>query len=106
MFLRMYPFVLFQVLRALECLSADRTRVGFEGRVNSEMTGDMVPLDTLDAAALPTASQTEIVGALPSHVLVAQVVVQLVWPARQVRAACPLTGDGISVVAVLCWFWL
>lgn len=120
MLLRVYPFVLFQVLRALERLSADRARVGLQWRVNcvvsssralrmrvtarltSEMTGDVIPLDTLDPTALPSASQTEIVGTLPPHMLVTQVVVQLVWPARHVCAAHPLTGDRIGVIVVLC----
>lgn len=57
------------------------------------MTGDMIPLDTLDPASLPMACQAQVVGALPAYVLVAEVVVQLVRRGRRVLALGPFALD-------------
>jgi hypothetical protein len=39
------------------------------------MAGDMIPLSTCCSAILPFASETKIVGAFPTNVSIAQVVV-------------------------------
>ena len=42
----------------------------------SEMAGDVVPLRTSGPAILPLAGETKIVGALPTYVVIAKMVVE------------------------------
>jgi len=63
-----------------------------------QMTGDVVTLDTLDAAALPATSQTKVVGAFSADVLVAEMVVERVRRWSVVVASLPLALD----LVVLC----
>lgn len=75
MFLGVDLLVLLEVLRSFEGLFAYLAHMRFQRGVDSEMAGDVIALGTGRAAVLPPASETEVVGALPADVLVAEMVV-------------------------------
>lgn len=56
--------MLLEVLRPLEGLSAKIASVGLQGYVDADVRGDMVALHDGHAAATPTTSEIEVVGAL------------------------------------------
>jgi hypothetical protein len=68
--------VLLQVLRTLEGLAAEITFVWFERDVNSDMGSDMITLDSGGTAGVPTTGKVQVVGALSSDMLLADVVLE------------------------------
>jgi hypothetical protein len=68
--------VLLQVLRTLECLSAEVAFVWLKGDVDSNVGGDVVALDGGGTARVPATSEVQIVGALTSDVLLADVLLE------------------------------
>lgn len=65
--------VLLEILRTLECLSTEVALVRLEWYVNSDVRSDVITLDGGSSALVPAASQVEVVGALASNVLLANV---------------------------------
>ena len=68
--------VLLQILRTLEGLSAEITFVWFEGDMDSDVGGDMIPLDGGGTARVPSTGEVQIVGAFSSDMLLADVVLE------------------------------
>ena len=66
--------MLLQVLRTLECLSAEVAFVGLQWDMDSDVGGDVVTLDGGGATGVPSAGQIQVVGALSSDVLLADMV--------------------------------
>ena len=112
-------YMLLEILRALEGLSAEFTSMWFQRDVDSDVGGDVVALDDSDMAVAPCALQIEIVGALPPNVTVANMLLDAVlvftvdvkpgtvaiWTYIEgfsagcaIAAACPLTDKGIGRV--------
>ena len=57
------------------------------------MTCDVIPFDTLDPAGLPFASQTQVVGALPPYMGIAEMVVQCVRSRGDMLTPLPSAFD-------------
>ena len=76
--------VLLQVLGTLERLAAEVALVGLQGHVDANVRRDVVALDRRRAARIPLARQIQVVGALPAHVTLADVVLE-----RLVSAGAP-----------------
>lgn len=112
-------YMLLEILRALEGLSAEFTSMWFQRDVDSDVGGYMIALDDGDMAVTPCALQIEIVGALPPNVTVANMFLDAVlvftvdvklapvaiWTYIEgfrtggpIAAACPLTDEGIRRV--------
>lgn len=68
--------VLLQVLRTLKGLSTEITFVWLERDVDSNVGSDMVTLDSGGTARVPTTSEVQIVGALSSDMLLADVLLK------------------------------
>ena len=64
-------YMLLEILRALEGLSAEFTSMWFQRDVDPNVGSDVVALDDGDMAITPCALQIEIVGTLPPNVTVA-----------------------------------
>lgn len=86
----------------------DRTRLPFgtpsrsgktqeEGKdgLTPEMRRDVIPLDASNLTSLPMTGQTQVVGALPSHVIVAKVDVEDFRVGEGILAPLPLAFDGL-----------
>jgi hypothetical protein len=58
------------------------------------MTGDMIALCTGSDAVFPFASETEVIGALPAYVIVAEMVVKSLGVGERFGAFEPLTVVG------------
>jgi hypothetical protein len=84
-------FVLLEILGSLEGLSTDFACMGFERRMNSEMTSDMVALRTGGCAVFPFASEAEVIGALPAYVIAAEMVVEGLRIGKRLCTVKPLT---------------
>ena len=65
-----------------------------DAMLTSEMTGDVIALCACCAAVFPFAGETEVVGALATDVVVAQMVVEDLWVCKGARAALPETSVG------------
>jgi hypothetical protein len=61
------------------------------------MTCDVITLDAFDTAALPAASQAQVVGAFPADVRIAQVIVKRVGRRSVIVAPMPFALDLIVV---------
>lgn len=99
----MDPLVLLQVLRSLEHLATRGARMRLEWRVHSQVRGDVIPLGADGIAPNPVACQAEIVGALASNVVVAQMLVQDFWVVVSLTTVVPLTddqGEGVVVTSI------
>jgi hypothetical protein len=70
-------YVLLQVLRTLEGLSAEITFVRLERDVDSDVRGDVVALDCGGTALIPATGKVQVIGALPSDMLFADVVLKM-----------------------------
>ena len=68
--------VLLQVLGTLEGLAAEITFVRFERDVNADVGSDMITLDRGGTAGVPATGQVQVVGALSSDVLLADMVLE------------------------------
>lgn len=55
------------------------------------MTCDMIPLSTGSTAVFPLAGQTEVVGALTTDMIVAEMVVEGLWKRKRERTWGPKT---------------
>jgi len=64
---------------------------GEGGLRTSEVTGDMITFCTGGAAVPPLAGETEVVGALPANVVVAEMVVERLWVGESERTVHPQT---------------
>jgi hypothetical protein len=73
-----YLYVLLQVLRALECLSAEVALMRLEWDVDADVGRDVVTLDGGGAAGVPATGQIQVVGALASDVLLTDVFLEWV----------------------------
>jgi hypothetical protein len=62
--------------------------------MNSKVTGDMVPLGTRCPAVLPPASETKVVGALATDMVVTEMVVEGLWIYEGLGAVLPVTPMG------------
>jgi hypothetical protein len=69
----MYLDVLLEILRTLESLSTEIALVWFERNVDSNVGSDMIALDCGGTALIPSASKVQVVCALASDVLLADV---------------------------------
>lgn len=65
--------MLLQVLRTLEGLATELTFVRLQRHVDSDVGGDVVALDGGGTARLPSTGQVEVVGALATNMLLANV---------------------------------
>lgn len=65
--------------------------------LTSQMTGNMVPLDTLDSAPFPSACQAQIIGTLPADMDIAKMVIQLVCGSCPVFTCCPPAFDLVVI---------
>ena len=65
--------MLLQILRTLECLSTEVTFMRLQGNVDSDVGCDMITLDGRGTALAPTAREVEVVRALSSDMLLADV---------------------------------
>jgi hypothetical protein len=79
MFLCVNFFVFLEILGTIESLGTYFAGMGLERGVNSEMGSDVVTLCAGGAAVLPSAGETEVVGALSADVVVAEMVVERLW---------------------------
>ena len=68
--------MLLQVLRTLESLSAEIAFVWLQRDVDSNVGGDMITLDSSGTAGIPTAGEVQVVCALSSDMLLADVVLE------------------------------
>lgn len=75
MFLCVNLFMLLKVLRSFEGFLADFADVRLEWGMDTEMASYVITLSTSSAAVLPPASKAEIIGALTTDVVVAEVVI-------------------------------
>jgi hypothetical protein len=62
-----YLDMLLQVLGTLEALSTEVALVWLEWNMDADMGGDMVTFDSGSTAEVPTTCQIQVVGALPSN---------------------------------------
>lgn len=69
--------MLLEILGAFERLSAEVALMRLERNVNSNVRGDVITLDGGSATRVPLACEVQVVGALPSDVLLAQMI--LAW---------------------------
>lgn len=76
MLLGMDLCVFLEVLGTLERLLANLACVRFEWCMDSQVTGNVITFCAGGAAILPFAGQAKVVGALPTNVIVAEMVVQ------------------------------
>lgn len=61
--------VLLEILRALERFATEVTFVRLQGDVDTNVGGDVIPLDSGGSARLPSTREVQVVGALSSDVL-------------------------------------
>jgi hypothetical protein len=70
--------------------------MGLQRGVYSEMASDVVPFGAGSSAILPLASETEVVCALATDVLVAEMVVEGLWVGECLGAVLPLALLGVD----------
>ena len=68
--------VLLEILRALEGLAAEVALVGLERHMYPDVGSDVVSLDRRGAAGIPLAGQVQVVGALATNMLLADVLLE------------------------------
>lgn len=68
--------VFLQILRPFERLATKLTSMRFQWHVDTDVGGDVVPLDDLNLTVTPPAGEIEIVGALATDVGFANVILQ------------------------------
>ena len=69
--------MLLQVLRALERLSTEVALMRLQRDVDSDVGGDVIALDSSGAAGVPATRQIQVVCALASNVLLADMVLKI-----------------------------
>lgn len=74
--LGIYLDMLLQVLGALEGLSTEATLVRLERDVDTNVGGDVVALDRAGVASLPATDEVQVVGALPSDMSLAEMLLR------------------------------
>ncbi len=72
--------MLLQILRTFERLSAEVTFVWLQGHVDADVGSDVITLDGGGTAGVPATGQVQVVCALPSDVLLADVFLESVKP--------------------------
>ena len=65
--------MLLEILRALEALAAEIALVRLQGNVNTDMRSDVIALHRGGAARVPLAREVQVVGALATNMLLANV---------------------------------
>ena len=68
-----YLNMLLQVLGSLEALAAEVALVRLEGNMDTDMRSDVVTLDSGCPTLIPLAGEVQVVGALATNVLFANV---------------------------------
>ena len=71
------------------------------------MTGNVIALSTGGPAVLPLAGQTEVAGALPANVVIAEMVVEGLWVGEDLFAVDPLAEMAwwrFLLGLLVCWF--
>ncbi len=66
--------VFLEILRTLERLAAKVAAMGLQRDVNTNVGGDVIAFDDLNAAGAPCALQIEVVGALATDVVLTHVI--------------------------------
>jgi hypothetical protein len=69
-----YLDMLLQVLRTLECLSAEVAFMWFQWNMDTDVGRDVVTLDRGSAAGIPSTGQIQVVCAFPSNMLLTDMV--------------------------------
>jgi len=83
--------VLLEILRTLECLATEVALVWFEGNVNSNVGGDMIALHGCGTALIPATGEVQVVCALASNMLLADVLKERFCRSASLTALVPLT---------------
>lgn len=83
--------VLLEILGSFEGLFTNFANVRFEWCVDSEVASDVITLGACGDAVSPLASETEIVGALPAYVIMAQMIVESLRVWKSLCTIDPLT---------------
>jgi len=78
-------------LGTLEALATQVASMWFERNMNSNVTGDMISLDSLGITVCPGTGQTEVVGRFASDMFLAQVIIKILGFREKFGATCPLT---------------
>ena len=68
--------VLLQILRALECLSAEVALMRLQRNMDTDMRSNVISLDCGGAAVAPLAGQVQVVGALAANVTFTNVILK------------------------------
>jgi hypothetical protein len=69
-------YMLLEILRPLERLSAEFALMRLERNMDADVRGDVVTLDSGSAATRPLTRQVEVVGALSAHMSLADVILR------------------------------
>jgi hypothetical protein len=69
-----YLYMLLQVLGTLECLAAEVTFVWLQWDMDADVGGDVVTLDSGGTTGVPSTGQVQVVCALSSDMLLADMV--------------------------------
>jgi hypothetical protein len=69
-----YLDMFLQILGALECLSAEVTFVWLQWDMDADVGSDVVTLDSGGAAGVPSTGQVQVVSALPTDMLLTDMV--------------------------------
>lgn len=85
--------MLLKILRSLEGLAAELALVRLQGHVDSDVRGDVVPLDGRRAARVPLAGKVQVVGALAADMALADVLVEGLGARELLIARIPATGQ-------------
>lgn len=67
-----------QILRPLEALATEIALVGLQGNMDTDMRSDVISLDSGCSTLIPLACQVQVVGALATNVLLADVFLRTV----------------------------
>ena len=68
----------FQILRALECFSAEVALVGFEWHMDSDVRGDVVAFDGGCVALSPCTGQVQVIGRFTANMTLAHMLLMII----------------------------
>lgn len=91
--------VFLQILRPFERLATKLTSMRFQWHVDTDVGGDVVPLDDLNLTVTPPAGEIEIVGALATDVGFANVIIKQLGGLNPLPTVGPLADVGVVAVA-------
>jgi hypothetical protein len=89
-------YVLLEILRTLERLTAEIALVRLQRNVNANVRSDVVTLDRGGAAVAPLAGQIQVVGALTTNMALTNVIVELLSRGQTVTTVLPLTNKLVA----------